>query len=94
MTGHGSVAIRVTERDPQGIATLWLAQCQCGEDFTGPDYAPVEAAWNAHRTAKHHWEESLLFGSRLLYCTRCPEVWWPDTEDASPNPCTPVEVAA
>lgn len=93
MTGH-SCTFTVTERDENGTATQWTGECQCGERFSGPDHKDVELQWDMHRATQHHWEESLLFGARLRCCTRCPEVWWPDTEDASPNPCTPVEVAA
>jgi hypothetical protein len=93
VTGHSCTFFAI-ERDSSGVATKWLGECQCGEDFTGPDYKDVEGQWDAHRAAQHHWEESLLFGARLRCCVRCPELWWPDIEAESPNPCTPVEVAA
>jgi hypothetical protein len=48
MTGH-SASFRAIERDSNGIATKWIGECQCGEDFTGPDYYDVEALWDAHR---------------------------------------------
>ena len=41
----------VTERDASGKATEWIAQCRCGESWTGPDYRDVEALWAAHNQA-------------------------------------------
>jgi len=48
MTSH-SCTFHATQRDEHGHATQWVGECQCGEDFTGPDYPAVSAMFDEHR---------------------------------------------
>lgn len=49
MTAHkGGVGFEVIERDPNGIATAWLATCRCGERFTESTYEATEDKWRRH----------------------------------------------
>lgn len=40
----------------------------------------------------HQWEESgSVDSSRLLYCSRCAAMWWPEIGDPPSALCPPVE---
>lgn len=43
---------RVIERQPNGKAITWIAECRCGESWTAPDYDSAEAPWAEHNKAE------------------------------------------
>jgi hypothetical protein len=45
-TGYSrhSCSFRIVTRDPK----LWLAECRCGQSWTGAKYEDVERPWEAH----------------------------------------------
>lgn len=40
---------RIIQRDANGKGITWLAECRCGEGWTGPEYEDVESQWSAHQ---------------------------------------------
>src|SRR5438093_172355 len=44
---------RVIKRDANGIATLWLCECRCGETETAPEYKPLEQWHDEHGRAAY-----------------------------------------